>query len=218
MKKRNQHTKRFAEKAALKKQNDLTVLDIEDFNCGLEIGLVYDAANENAEPVRLMKEFVNSKTWQTFLAESDLYGSVENWKDQLDNKTIAAIETQIKKINYLASWNVVTQAVKKTNGDTDKKIKAAAKFLATTVKKTGQYTHAILCDSKGHVVTSHPKVTGKWQEDDRRFTECYNNGSGRIYIAVPEFDKQKKTCSIHVSVPVSDNSGTFGVFIMELKI
>ncbi len=63
----------FAEWGALSEHEELAVLHIEGFNCGLEVGLVYDMSRENAETVCLMQAFVKSAPWQAFLEKSEQY-------------------------------------------------------------------------------------------------------------------------------------------------
>jgi ABC-type phosphate transport system substrate-binding protein len=69
----------FAEWGALSEHDELAVLHIEGFSCGLEVGLVYDVSRENTEAVCLMQAFVKSAPWQVFLEKSEQYAPLKKW-------------------------------------------------------------------------------------------------------------------------------------------
>lgn len=60
----------FAAAEALSSSDHLTLLRVDGFNSGQQVGLSYDEHNESAETVSLMKVFVNGKPWRNILTEN----------------------------------------------------------------------------------------------------------------------------------------------------
>ncbi len=79
------------------------------------------------------------------------------------------------------------------------------------------YTEAFLCDNKGAVVGEYPKTSDYWQGDEAKFTECYNMGSGKIFIGQLAFDESTQAYSVQISVPVKDDGKTIGVLVMGVR-
>ena len=67
----------FAEHSALKQQEKLQVLEIEGFDCGLEIGLVYDANQSRHRTIKQMKDYIRSSSWRQFLEEHPCYAPLD---------------------------------------------------------------------------------------------------------------------------------------------
>jgi phosphate transport system substrate-binding protein len=61
----------FSSKSNLMAREELIVLDIKDLNAGLRVALVYDAKNEDAETVQMMRAFIQSDQWRKALEEHD---------------------------------------------------------------------------------------------------------------------------------------------------
>lgn len=57
----------FAAESSILAHKDLSILSVENFRADQEVGLIYDASNENNSTVELMKTFVQSKIWQNSL-------------------------------------------------------------------------------------------------------------------------------------------------------
>jgi len=79
------------------------------------------------------------------------------------------------------------------------------------------YVEAFLCDKQGAVVGEYPKTTDYWQGDEKKFTECYRKGSGKVYISPLELDESTQSFSVKISVPVMDGTDTIGVLILGLR-
>jgi len=61
----------FSSKSVLAADEELIVLNIEDFNAGLRVALVYNKKNEGAEIVQMMKAFIRSDRWRKALEAHD---------------------------------------------------------------------------------------------------------------------------------------------------
>jgi hypothetical protein len=79
------------------------------------------------------------------------------------------------------------------------------------------YLEAFLCDKNGAVVAEYPKTSDYWQGDEEKFTNCFNNGYGKVFIGETEFDESTQTNQVQVSVPVKDAGRTVGVLVVGLK-
>ncbi len=79
------------------------------------------------------------------------------------------------------------------------------------------YTEAFLCDNNGAVVGEYPKTSDYWQGDEKKFIECYNDGTGRVFVSPLQFDESTKSFSVQVSIPVKDGNSTIGVLIVGLR-
>lgn len=79
------------------------------------------------------------------------------------------------------------------------------------------YTEAFLCDNQGATVGAYPKTSDYWQGDEGKFTRCFKNGAGEIFVSPLEFDESTGSRSIQVSVPVKDGVKTIGVLVMGLR-
>lgn len=95
---------------------------------------------------------------------------------------------------------------------------AAATFLRGILESNEQiYTEAFLCDRQGAVVGEYPRTTDYWQGDERKFTACFNKGSGKVFVGPLDFDESTRSVSVKVSVPVKDNAETIGVLIVGIR-
>ncbi len=79
------------------------------------------------------------------------------------------------------------------------------------------YTEGFLCDRNGAIVALFPKTSDYWQGDEEKFTACFNNGYGELFMGQPEFDESSQTTTIQVSLPVKDQGETIGVLVIGLK-
>ena len=82
---------------------------------------------------------------------------------------------------------------------------------------THVFTEAFLCDKRGAVVGEYPKTSDYWQGDEAKFTECYNMGSGKVFIGQLGFDESTQAYSVQISVPVKDNEKTIGVLVLGIR-
>ena len=160
--------------------------------------------------------------------------------DRITDKTIKVMENHIQMIEKIAEDPIIVSAVKKQNekGQTLDEIKAidkewvaggreklvsilqsnpAGMLLRNKVLSNKDvFSEAFLCDRQGAVAGEYPKTTDYWQGDEKKFTACYNNGNGKVYNGILEFDESTKTFSIKISVPVRDKGETIGVLIFGI--
>jgi len=231
----------FAETSAMCQFPELAVLEIEGVSCGLDVGLVYDIANENTAPIKLMNQFVQSPEWQAFLDKTEFYCSIHAWKDGLSDPMKTRIRECIEPIEIMASNPLLIAAIQQNNaqntdhskileideawiangqGDLAESLQSSdtGRFLTRHVADSkGSYTEAILCDQTGAIVALHPRSSDYWQGDEAKFTAAFNNGQGRVHVDDLTYDQSTFSYSVHVSVPVIDNSQTIGVLIMGIR-
>jgi NitT/TauT family transport system substrate-binding protein len=79
------------------------------------------------------------------------------------------------------------------------------------------YSEAFLCDRQGAVVAEYPKTSDYWQGDEKKFTACYNHGSGRVFEGPLEFDVSTMGYSVQISIPVKEGNETIGVLIVGVR-
>jgi hypothetical protein len=67
----------------------------------------------------------------------------------------------------------------------------ASKFLRRKVRSNKLlYSEAFLCDRQGALVGAYPRTSDYWQGDEKKFTDCFNNGNSRVVIGPVEFDNR----------------------------
>lgn len=94
----------------------------------------------------------------------------------------------------------------------------AGMFLHDKIKTNKTlYVEAFLCDSQGAVVGEYPQTSDYWQGDEEKFTNCFNNGQGKVFINPLVFDESTNTYSVQISLPVIDQQQTIGVLIVGIK-
>ncbi len=79
------------------------------------------------------------------------------------------------------------------------------------------YTEAFLCDRRGSVIGVYPRTSDYWQGDEKKFTEAFNGGAGKVVFGPLEYDESSDSHSVQVSVPVNRNGHAIGVLIMGLR-
>jgi NitT/TauT family transport system substrate-binding protein len=79
------------------------------------------------------------------------------------------------------------------------------------------FTEMFLCDEQGAVVGEYPKTSDYWQGDEEKFTACYNNGDGKVFVGPLEFDESTLSNSVQISVPVKKDLQTIGVLVVGIR-
>ncbi|MBW8034904.1 MAG: hypothetical protein FVQ79_04495 [Planctomycetes bacterium] len=79
------------------------------------------------------------------------------------------------------------------------------------------YTEAFLCDNQGATVGTYPRTSDYWQGDEEKFTRCFKDGDGEIFVGPLEFDESTGSRSVQISVPVKDDGKTIGVLVVGLR-
>ena len=75
------------------------------------------------------------------------------------------------------------------------------------------YAEAFVCGNQGAVVGEYPRTSDYWQGDERKFTNCFQGGVGRLYVGDLKFDESTQSNAIQISVPVMDGEE----FVAKLK-
>ncbi len=167
--------------------------------------------------------------------------NISGYADRITDKTKDILKRQIFEIEKWASTPIIVNAVKEQNasGLTLDEIKAIDKewvagernelvvslqtnpvgmFLRKKVQSNkGLYTEAFLCEKEGAVVGEYPKTSDYWQGDEKKFTESFNAGNGKVYTGPLLYDESTKSFSIQISVPVKDKNETIGVLIVGIR-
>jgi NitT/TauT family transport system substrate-binding protein len=224
---------------------DLMVINYENLNvdkAGLKQIMDYAVeGNILKKPIDI--DAFADESFSTKITEQQLASSsfeYSGFADRITEKTIKAMDNHIQMIEKIAADPIIVNAVKKQNakGLTLDEIKAidkkwvaggqkglvssvrsnpAGKFLQNEVLSNGgAFTEAFLCDRQGAIVGEYPKTSDYWQGDEKKFTECYNNGNSKVYTGPLEFDESTKTFSLKTSVPVRDKGETIGVLIFGI--
>lgn len=75
-----------------------------------------------------------------------------------------------------------------------------------------------LTDNQGAIVAAYPLTDDYWQGDEEEWTNAFNNGNGRVFIASLEQNKATNSILTHVSAPVLDRNKTIGVLVVGIKL
>lgn len=80
------------------------------------------------------------------------------------------------------------------------------------------YSEMFLTDRNGATVAAYPPTTDYWQGDEKKWSEAFNAGEGKVYIGSVEFDESSQVNSVQISVPVVTDGKTIGVLIVGVKL
>jgi hypothetical protein len=95
---------------------------------------------------------------------------------------------------------------------------AAAKGLADFAKAHDYCAEMFATDNQGANVAMTDKTSDYWQGDEPKFSECYKNGSGVVFVSDVAFDKSSQAYVVQVSVPVKDGGSTIGVLVISVNV
>lgn len=73
-------------------------------------------------------------------------------------------------------------------------------------------------DNQGGLVAATNKTSDYWQGDEAKFTECYREGKGEVYVSEVEFDESAQAYLVQVSVPVVEEEKTIGVMAIGIDV
>lgn len=94
----------------------------------------------------------------------------------------------------------------------------AAKALRVVEKSQPYYVEMFVMDNQGANVAMTNKTSDFWQGDEEKFNETFNRGTGKTFIAAPEFDDSANAYLIQVSVPVKSNGRTIGALTIGVNL
>ena len=94
----------------------------------------------------------------------------------------------------------------------------SGRFLQRVVGGNSSFSEAFLTDDKGANVAAYPATSDYWQGDEKKWSESFNNGHGRIFLGPLEKDASSNTYAVQVSAPVFDQGKTIGVLIVGVTL
>ncbi len=231
----------YSDLLTLKKQPGLQILEIEGFDCLMEVSLVYEESSAENRCIKLFREFISGAHWRDLLWASPLMAPPEIWQEDVSPRMARVIRSRIRAVAKMAAAPILIREVKLHNerhlalkeiqdldeqwalGNQERFILAlqenpVGKYLGKMVKGNPMiYTEAFVCGNLGAVVGEYPETSDYWQGDERKFTNCFSGGLGQLFIGQLEYDESTKTNGIQISVPVMDGEKTIGVLVVGIR-
>ncbi len=94
----------------------------------------------------------------------------------------------------------------------------ASQVICAYESKIPSMIKCFVLDDQGNVVGTVPECSDFIHGQMNKFSQCYNNGKGRVFVNPAGLDVSTKIYSVQVSVPVSDGSKTIGVLVTTLSL
>lgn len=97
----------------------------------------------------------------------------------------------------------------------------AGLYLRSIVEKNKDINEAFLTDAKGANVAAYPATSDYWQGDEKKWSNSFNNGSGKVFIGPVEIDESTNKAAVQISAPVVDHlngAQTVGVIIVGVTL
>ena len=94
----------------------------------------------------------------------------------------------------------------------------AGRFLRDRVKGDPAYNEAFLTDNQGANVAAFPPTSDYFQGDEEKWSESFNDGSGRVFIGPVELDESTGVRAVQISAPVLDKGRTIGVLVVGITV
>ena len=231
----------FSDLLALSQQPDLQILEIENFECLLEIGLVYDLSYLTYDTIQLVKEFIKSQHWQDVLSNNPLVTAPDSWRRNLSPRMVKIINGRIRAVEKMAATPILIRSVRQHNdrqlelaeiqavdeqwtqgGQVDfaqsLQENPAGKYLSKMIRGNPMiYTEAFVCGNQGAVVGEYPRTSDYWQGDEAKFTNCYRGGAGGLVVGEVEFDESTQSNEVQISVPIMDGLEPIGVLVVGVR-
>ena len=95
---------------------------------------------------------------------------------------------------------------------------AAAKALGSIEKSRPYLVEFILTDNQGANVAITSMTSDYWQGDEPKFTNAFDDGIGKTYIARPQKDKSSGEVISQVSVPVVSDGKAIGTLTVGVRV
>ena len=144
---------------------------------------------------------------------------------------IAATEIVVESVQEASRANQLTQAEvlaldrkwRRSRGIHDPIVRPyltnpCAEYLRTMQRANTGWAELFVMDCKGCIVAESGKTSDYWQGDEAKWSECYNNGEGKVYAGEIEFDESTQAYVVQISVPVLDETGeTIGALTASVK-
>ena len=95
---------------------------------------------------------------------------------------------------------------------------SCADFLRRAQLTNPNYIELFVMDNKGCVVAESDKTSDYWQGDEEKWTECFNDGQGRVYVGEVEYDQSSRSYVVQISVPILDkHRSTIGAMTVSIS-
>ena len=91
---------------------------------------------------------------------------------------------------------------------------SAGKLLKRYVSRNPFLNEAFLTDNQGANVAAFPATSDYWQGDEEKWTESFNEGTGKIFVGPLERDESTNTVAVQVSAPLFHQGETIGVLVV----
>lgn len=82
-----------------------------------------------------------------------------------------------------------------------------ARFLAQVHQQTPAYAEVFVMDAKGCIVAESTKTSDYWQGDEKKWTESYHGGAGKVFVDEIQYDHSSQAYVVQISVPVRAADG-----------
>jgi len=160
-------------------------------------------------------------------------------QDELDHQEIERLlATKVRTVQHMALNPKLIQAVRRQNAqkitlDDIKKFddnwkatddltpfkrslqqNSAGKLLKRYVTRNPFLNEAFLTDNQGANVAAFPATSDYWQGDEEKWTESFNEGTGKVFVGPLERDESTNTVAVQVSAPLYHQGETIGVLVV----
>ena len=159
-----------------------------------------------------------------------------------DEELEAALALKIRAVRHMALNPTLVRAVRRQNAEgispseitaRDERWKSsdevtqfkwtlqqtrAGRFLRDRVNADAAYNEAFLTDNQGANVAAFPPTSDYFQGDEEKWSESFNDGSGRVFIGPVELDESTGVRAVQISAPVLDQGRTIGVLVVGITV
>ncbi len=80
------------------------------------------------------------------------------------------------------------------------------------------YEVIFVMDNQGAIIAMTNKTPNYWQGEEDKFTKCYKEGAGEMFISDVNFDDSTQFYIVQVSVPVMDEGKAIGVIVFGINV
>ena len=96
----------------------------------------------------------------------------------------------------------------------------AGLYLKQLVENNKYVNEAFLTDNQGANVAAYPATSDYWQGDEKKWTESFNDGAGKVFVGPIKVDESTNETTIQISAPVTNrySNSTLGVIVIGVNI
>jgi hypothetical protein len=92
-----------------------------------------------------------------------------------------------------------------------------ADLLREAQKSNPSYVELFVMDDKGCIVAESDKTSDFWQGDEAKWTECFHDGDGRVFVGDVEYDQSTRLYVVQISVPIFYKQKTIGAMTASVS-